>query len=222
MLKTTKTYPQIGLVNYYARKQKRIRLSLKPSEIRISYPQSLSFEKAEDFVKSKKVWILKNKPVQVELLNNTKVGRRHLLKLSSNLVKPQIKEGVIYAPESEIKIAENLVKKALEIEAKQYLSPLIDSNIKRTNLKPQIIKFRYMKTQWGSCTSKQKISLNSALIYLPDDLIEYVIIHELCHLKYLNHSRNFWQLVQQHLPNYSHLRQGLKTYPINLIITPKI
>ena len=75
-----------------------------------------------------------------------------------------------------------------------------------------------MTSRWGSCNLQKHISLNSALVYLPQNLIEYVIIHELCHIKFLNHSHKFWKLVENYIPNYSKLEQELKQYKINFII----
>lgn len=68
------------------------------------------------------------------------------------------------------------------------------------------------KTRWGSCSSNGTISLNWKLGILPDTLLEYVIIHELAHIKHMNHSKNFWALVQKYCPNYSVYRSQLHTY----------
>ena len=218
MTKKTKTYPLIGAVNYYPRRQKNIRLSLKNSEIRISYPRNMGFRRAENFLRSKTDWILKNKKEAWQPVDNSAIGRQHVLKLADNCLRPRIERKIIHAPRNCLKQIENLIKKALKDEAETYLAPLIDACIKKTNLKPQKIRIRYMKTQWGSCTSRNHVALNSALIYLPDDLITYVVTHELCHLQVLNHSSLFWQLVTRHIPDYQQLKTKLKQYPINLVV----
>ena len=79
---------------------------------------------------------------------------------------------------------------------------------------PQL-SIRLMKTKWGSCTSKGRVTLNLKLIQAPLPLIRYVILHELCHLKELNHSPRFWQLLERVLPNWQALRAELNHYEFN-------
>lgn len=79
-----------------------------------------------------------------------------------------------------------------------------------TGLIPSQIKIQTARTRWGSCNSKKIINLNWKLIVFANTLIDYVIIHELSHLKHMDHSQNFWKLVQQHSPNYEELKANLK------------
>lgn len=69
---------------------------------------------------------------------------------------------------------------------------------------------RSPRTRWGSCSSQQAISLNSKLIFLPSDLVHYVLVHELCHTVHFDHSPAFWSLVERFEPNYQTLRDRLK------------
>jgi predicted metal-dependent hydrolase len=72
------------------------------------------------------------------------------------------------------------------------------------------ISIRNQKTRWGSCTSKGVISFNYKMIFLPAELRDYIVAHELCHLKQLNHSPAFWNLVAETIPNHKTLRRKLK------------
>lgn len=72
------------------------------------------------------------------------------------------------------------------------------------------IKIKKMKSRWGSCSRKKNLNFNAKLIYLPDDLIDYVIVHELCHLIEFNHSRSFWNLVAQTVPDHRKMRAELR------------
>jgi predicted metal-dependent hydrolase len=74
------------------------------------------------------------------------------------------------------------------------------------------LTIRKLSSRWGSCSSHQKISLSTYLIQLPDDLISYVITHELVHTKHMNHGKDFWNKMEQIIPNVKEKRKKLKTY----------
>jgi len=71
---------------------------------------------------------------------------------------------------------------------------------------------RNQKTRWGSCSGKRNLSFNYKLLFLPENLRDYIIIHELCHLKEMNHSKNFWTLVSTRVPDYKALRRQIRLY----------
>ncbi len=77
---------------------------------------------------------------------------------------------------------------------------------------PSRVSFRKAKTRWGSCSSKNSISLNIALTALPRYLSDYIIIHELAHIKEKNHSKAFWALVAKYYPNHKEAREELKKF----------
>lgn len=70
------------------------------------------------------------------------------------------------------------------------------------------VAIRNQKTCWGSCTSKKNLNFSYKLIFLPPHLLDYIVVHELCHLEELNHGKNFWGLVAKALPEYkTHIRE---------------
>lgn len=73
------------------------------------------------------------------------------------------------------------------------------------------ITIRRQKTRWGSCSHKGNLNFNFNIIHLPQNLLNYLVVHELCHLKELNHSKNFWHLVSLQIPDYKILRKELKS-----------
>ena len=94
--------------------------------------------------------------------------------------------------------------------ALKYFSQRVKNLCIKNNLKVQAILLSNAKTRWGTCNSKKEIRLNWRLIQSPQYVIDYVICHELSHLKFMNHSNNFWQQVQLLFPNYKEAELYLK------------
>lgn len=78
------------------------------------------------------------------------------------------------------------------------------------------ITIRDQKTRWGSCSKNGNLSFSYKLIFLPQQLADYIIVHEMCHLKELNHSVRFWDLVSRVFPDYKELRKALKEQSVRL------
>ena len=84
---------------------------------------------------------------------------------------------------------------------------------KKYNFKKVELYFRKMRSRWGVCYPKQlKIGLSTYLSFVPKELGEYVILHEFCHLKYANHSKDFYQLLSIYCPNHRECRKQMKYY----------
>ena len=81
---------------------------------------------------------------------------------------------------------------------------------KKLKLKPRKIIIKNLKDRWGSATSDNTINLNMNLIKAPKPVIDYVILHELCHLKIKGHSYKFWQMVRRYMPNYEDQKRWLE------------
>lgn len=95
---------------------------------------------------------------------------------------------------------------------KPYALQSFESFRNKTGLYPNKISFKKMQTRWGSCSSKKNISINILLAKYDKSVIDYVILHELCHLKEMNHSYKFWQLVEKYMPNYKQIKKLLNNY----------
>lgn len=96
----------------------------------------------------------------------------------------------------------DLLKKEIVLLSKKYSVKL--------NVKYNRITIRDIRSRWGSCSSKGNLSFNFRLIFLPYNVIEYIVVHEMCHLIEMNHSKNFWKLVQLSYIGYEESKQYLK------------
>jgi hypothetical protein len=89
---------------------------------------------------------------------------------------------------------------------------------KRTGGRYTSITVRDQKTRWGSCSSLGTLSFNYRLIFAPPIILDYVVVHELCHLTHMNHSKDFWNMVESILPDYKVYRQWLKEHGTELTL----
>jgi len=87
-------------------------------------------------------------------------------------------------------------------QAEQCLSPRFHQMAQQHQFDYRQLQFRFQKSRWGSCSSEGNISLNTKLLFLPVEMVDYVMVHELCHLKHMNHSRAFWRTVERMMPDY--------------------
>jgi len=105
------------------------------------------------------------------------------------------------------------VKRWLHAEALR----LADFHGSSRGLIPREIRIKRMKTRWGSCGPHHDINLNWLLAFTPPTVLEYVVVHELCHIRHRNHSHAFWNLVGKILPNWGQERRWLKQHGAQLI-----
>lgn len=94
--------------------------------------------------------------------------------------------------------------------AKRDLTNIVFDFAKQMNVMPSAIKINGAKTRWGSCSSKKSLNFSSRLVMAKDDVVDYVVIHELAHITEMNHSSRFWAIVEGILPDYKERQARLK------------
>ncbi|MCU0496913.1 MAG: M48 family metallopeptidase [Anaerolineae bacterium] len=127
-------------------------------------------------------------------------------------LKPDSAEVQIFIQKALVQLESKIPPKREEITSRATLRALTTRWAKKMGLRFKRVSFRDMRRKWGSCSYKGNITLNSELCSVPIELAEYVIVHELAHLKILDHSPAFWQLVEQYLPDYADRKERLEAY----------
>lgn len=132
-------------------------------------------------------------------------------------------EFIVHVPEGLIlqnhsaEIKEALIR-WMKKESLNQVEHWVKRHAQRKQLFPEAIKIKTQKSRWGSCGIHNDININWLLILAPPEILEYVVVHELCHIKVRNHSAHFWALVAEHLPDYQSRRHWLKKHGSNLMM----
>lgn len=100
--------------------------------------------------------------------------------------------------------------KALTKQAKQVIPSRVAYYAEKMGVGYSRIAIRHQHTRWGSCTSRGNLNFNCLLLCAPPEVLDYVVVHELCHRKHLNHSKEFWAAVAEVLPDYASSKKWLK------------
>ena len=147
----------------------------------------------EAFVQQKREWILK-----------------HQQKIKATLL--QEKDFFYFLGEQKERqsYSHEMIEKLYRQKAKEIIPPLVETYSRKMQLYPTKISFRKAKTRWGSCSAKNSLSFNIHLMQTPLPFIEYVVVHELAHIRYKNHSKAFWSLVEEILPDYKERQTLIK------------
>ena len=210
------------------KRKKTISILIKDGNVEVKAPFNLNQNEIDAFILKKEKWI-KNKILlqkKIKQLPKKKfingevfkfLGKDLILKINiSDAKKTYIKNDYICLDlKNNTKINKEKIKKELELFYRSFSEKILKEKTliesKKMNLKVKGIKVRSYKNRWGSCSSNGDISYNWKLIMAPDKIINYVIIHELCHLIYFNHSKDYWREVRKKLPNYRESQEWLKS-----------
>ncbi|HSP87407.1 MAG TPA: SprT family zinc-dependent metalloprotease [Ignavibacteriaceae bacterium] len=206
-------------INYtliFSDRAKYLRLQIKSNELEVILPRRYKHEKVEDFILHKKGWILKH--LKEKLASKYFYFGKEIIVLINYdlfLKKPQIyyldNKLIAKLPSGFNSLSQDDIYSIwLKHRAKFYIPLRVKELSEKSGLIYKGITIRSQKTRWGSCTAGGKLSFNYKLMRFKKEIIDYVIIHELCHLKEMNHSKKFWNLVENYCPNYKKLKKELR------------
>ena len=220
-------------INYIVerRKIKNIYIVIKEDKVIVKMPLRLKVEYANELVEKKKKWIYESIQKQIKKNDRTiDLAKKDYLYILDKKVyikyeyKNIGKIGVILNENTcniiipnKLRQDKNLlekIEKALDVKIKELASVYIQKAMKKysdiTKLYPQKIGVRKYKRIWGNCSSKRVININQNVIWFSQDVIEYVCLHELTHLKYMNHQKEFWNYIKKYMPDYKERESKLK------------
>ena len=193
--------------------------------IAVSVPLHASSKDIENFIQNKKEWIettLKKIEMAKENKNNLKeniiriLGKKIEKKIiESDLERIRLTDTSIYIYSKEIdntRIDKKLLEWKVE-KLKAILDEYLNKYTKLLNRNIDYYQIKKLSSAWGIYHKKENyISFNSDLIEKDIECIEYVVLHELCHIFYMNHQKDFWALVKKYMPDYKVRRKNLKTF----------
>ncbi len=215
----------IGRVRLQRRRGTRhLRISINAQgDVRVSLPAWAPYKLGLEFAQRKKDWITKNRSVPVMLADHQIIGKSHRLAFisSTSAKRPSCRlQGNIIRvtypvswhlehPEVQ-KAAYRGIVKALQTEAVTILPSRVETIAKQYGFTYSTLAIKHLRSKWGSCNQRREITLNSFLMTLPWELIDYVILHELVHTKIMRHGEPFWQEMAVHNPKLPFLRKQIR------------
>ncbi len=202
----------------------RVKLSNK-GDLSLIIPSGASINRGLNFMQKKAAWIEKHldeidlRPEELPRFLNLK-----LLNEKWQIVYSK-KEGAHLSLNEEaqyclkicgdfhdIAFTKKLIGKWLQRKAQTIFKQMLDEISTQHGFNYNKLSIRTQKTRWGSCSQDQNISLNSKLLFFKQDIVRYVMVHELCHTIEMNHSKRFWHLVEACIPDYARAQKELKQF----------
>jgi predicted metal-dependent hydrolase len=227
-------FESIGDIEFLKNNRARtLRITVKPnSTVKVTVPSHVTFSNAFRFVEEKKDWIKKSlaKIKNVEGKNtlflpgvefSTKEHKLEFVAGSQENMIVRVSKGkitVTYSSELQLtsengqKLIRQGIDFALRNEAKNYLPERVLFLAEQFGFKFSQLRFKNLKSRWGSCSFSNNINLNIHLIRLPEHLIDYVILHELTHTVHKNHGKQFWQMLDEYSGNAKLKAKEMKKY----------
>ncbi len=214
--------------------RKTLGIKVHPDKsVKVDAPLDSTSDKINEKVRSKANWILKQQefflsfhpltPPRKFITGETHLylGKQYRLKLiESQDESVKLYSGYITVnckDKTNKKEIEQLLKKWYKSKAEVHFNKLFDkwnSHLSLSKNKNASLIYQWMDKRWGTCNNQGQITLNIELIKAPKKCIEYVIVHEVCHLSYLNHSKSFYNLLEKHYPDWRNTKYQLEHFMV--------
>ncbi len=200
-------------------------------EVLVKVPQYMTKKQIEAIVTKNEFWILKTLETKKQLIEardwyHTRqimyLGEYWPVEIRTGLDMTQkvdfTEKGFIIVSDGSESMAKQLVEQFYRIQAKEKLTKLAYQYAELVGVQFHKITIRNQKTRWGSCSSKGNLSFNLRILCAPQEMIEYVVLHEVMHLKHFNHSKEFWADIEKFMPNYKMRMNYFKQFGQNFMI----
>lgn len=197
----------------------------------VKVPLYMTKKQVEELVTKQETWILSTLDKKKKLLETQDwyyTGKllymgeyRKIERIITSLQKFSIDfndKGFIIVSDGSENIERQLVEKFFRKQAKEELTKLADFYAKKVGVQYHKITIRNQATRWGSCSSRGNLSFNLRIMCAPKEMIEYVVLHEIMHLRHFDHSEAFWQSIEEVMPNYKACMNYFKQYGQNFMI----
>jgi len=215
-------YPEVGEVRYLKKKGiRRVSIVIKPfNGVVVTMPYNVKYDDAERFVLQKTEWIAMAKKKMANLETRKTVFNesssfttkkrtltfvRHdaekdvvSCRILQNEIRISVPHGISIEHSTVQDVAVKAIERAWTLEAKEFLPVRVSQLASNCGFSFGNVAVKRIKSRWGSCSHQNNINLSVYLMQLPDYLIDYVILHELCHTVEKNHGPKFWSLLDRH------------------------
>ena len=229
MVKQSSSSPQIDQI--IRSKRRSISLEIHPDgKLVVRAPKLATDTQIRALVNHKADWIAKNRAKAARRYGDLKpktftsgetfwyLGEQYPLQLTNRQRPPLELDGAFLLSRAAQDRAKEVFIAWYREETRQITQSLIDTYAQRHGFKVQSVRITSAKTRWGSCSANQTLNFTYRLSMAPLEVVEYVVLHELAHLKVRNHSKDFWLLVGQLKPDYAANRRWLKEHGVLLTL----
>jgi predicted metal-dependent hydrolase len=208
-------------INYQVVRSKRKTISIQINrygEVTVRAPMRVSESYIADFVTSKAAWVHKHTKdivTKLELKSDSKLwllGAQYPLQLSSKFTQVQLVSKQIQAPNLPTSKLKRQIVAWYKTQANSYIAARLSALSTQHNFSYQSMSINSAESRWGSCSAKGTLNFSYRLIMAPAQVIDYVILHELCHTIQHNHSAKFWAEVAKVMPDYKAHERWLKKF----------
>lgn len=211
-------------------KIKNIYITIENGEVVIKAPWYTTRNQIQEVVESKRDWIMKKLEeynVSPRKAKEYEDGEKFQILGESyylNIYYKDINNAILnvenekieiilplsYAEEDNTEQIKKMIDKMYYMIAEKEVESAMEKTRKMVGLAPEEYKIKKIKYAWGTCFSRKVITINQNLMMYSRKAIEYVVLHEICHLKYMNHSKKFWEMVESYMPAYKEAEKELK------------